>query len=156
MNTLIKTLAAAGIAVAALAGTNTNTTPTTKTLETAGHSQLLPVANEPAPKLIVDAPIAGALARGVALIPYRVENLRILPVVGAAAEDVSPRVGHLHITVDNLPWHWAEFSNDGTIVVAELPAGPHSVKIDLAGPNHHVFTGQTVAFTVPETAASAS
>jgi len=156
MNTFIKTFAAATIAVSALAGTVSVAALAQDLQPTAGSSQLLPVANEPAPKLIVDAPVAGALARGVALIPYRVENLRILPVVGPAADGVSPRVGHLHITVDNLPWHWAEFSNDGTIVVAELPAGPHTVRIELAGPTHHVYTGQTVAFTVPAAAASAS
>src|SRR3569623_3811050 len=102
MNTFTKTLAAAGIAVAALAGTVSVASLAAHASEPAGKSQLLAVANEPAPKLTVDAPVAGALARGVALIPYRVENLRILPVVGASADDVSPRVGHLHITVDNL------------------------------------------------------
>ena len=156
MITFTKTLAAAAIAAAAVTGTFSVGALAHNTDGVAGNSQLLPIANEPAPKLIVDAPVAGALARGVALIPYRVENLRILPVVGPAADGVSPRVGHLHITVDNLPWHWAEFSNDGTIVVAELPAGPHTVRIELAGPTHHVYTGQTVTFTVPETAASAS
>ena len=156
MNTLIKTFAAASIAVAGLAGTVSVAALAQESQTTAGHSQLIPVANEPAPKLTVDAPVAAALARGVALIAYRVENLRILPVVGDAAVGISPRVGHLHITVDNLPWHWAEFSNDGTIVVADLPAGPHQVKIELAGPSHHVYTGQTVAFTVPSTASNAS
>jgi hypothetical protein len=118
-------------------------------------TQLLAVENEPAPKLMVDARVAAALARGVALIPYRVENLRILPVLGDAAAGVSPRVGHLHVTVDDLPWHWAEFSNDGTIVVAGLPAGAHKVTIELAGPKHHVYTGKTVAFAIPAEAAHA-
>jgi len=156
MNTFLKKFTAVGIALAALAGTVSVAALAQDTQPNAGHSQLLAVANEPAPKLIVDAPVAGALARGVALIPYRVENLRILPVVGPAADGLSPRVGHLHITVDNLPWHWAQFSNDGTIVVADLPAGPHTVKIELAGPTHHVYTGQIVAFTVHQTAESAS
>ena len=117
--------------------------------QTAIPSQLLTVANEPAPKLTVDAPIPAALARGVALISYRVENLRILPVLGDAAAGVSPRVGHLHITVDNLPWPWAQFSNDGTIVVADLPAGEHKVTIELASTAHQVYTGKTVAFSIP-------
>lgn len=117
-------------------------------------STLLPIANEPAPRLTVAAPLPGPLARGAVLIPYKVENLRILPVLGAAADDVSPRVGHLHVTVDDLPWHWGEFSNDGTIVVAGLPAGPHKLLIELASPEHHVYTGQTVTFTVPDTAAA--
>lgn len=113
---------------------------------------LLPAANEPAPKLTVEAPLAGPLARGAVLVPYRVENLHILPVLGEAASDVSPRVGHLHVTVDDLPWRWAEFSNVGTIVVVGLPSGPHKLLIELASPEHHVYTGRTVAFTVPDTA----
>ena len=84
-------------------------------------STLLPVASEPAPRLTLAAPLPGPLARGAVLVPYKVENLRILPVLGEAADDVSPRVGHLHVTVDDLPWHWSEFSNDGTIVVVGLP-----------------------------------
>lgn len=110
---------------------------------------LLPVANEPAPKLTVEAPLPGPLARGAVLVPYRVENLRILPLLGEAANDVSPRVGHLHVTLDDLPWRWAEFDNVGTIVVVGLPAGAHKLRIDLAGPEHKIFTGQTVAFVVP-------
>jgi uncharacterized protein DUF6130 len=62
------------------------------------------IENEPAPKLVVDPPLMGPLTHGAVLIPYRVENLRILPVLGASALNVSPRVGHLHVTVDDLPW----------------------------------------------------
>lgn len=100
----------------------------------------------------MEPPVAEALARGVALIPYRVEHFRILPVLGAGAATVSPRVGHLHVIVDDLPWHWADFSeNSKAIVVAGLPAGQHKVTIELAGTDHHVYTGQSVTFTVPDT-----
>jgi len=58
--------------------------------------------NEPAPSLTVQPPLPGPLAQGVVFIPYRLENLRIVPVGGAAARDISPRVGHLHITLDDL------------------------------------------------------
>jgi hypothetical protein len=112
---------------------------------------LLPVTNEAEPKLTVDAPLPGPLARGAVLVPYHVENLRILPLLGEAANDVSPRVGHLHVTLDDLPWRWGEFSNNGTIVVVGLPAGAHELRIDLAGPEHKVFTGETIAFVVPVT-----
>jgi hypothetical protein len=110
------------------------------------------IENEPAPKLIVDAPLPGPLARGAVLIPYRVENLRILPVLGAEALDVSPRIGHLHVTVDDLPWRWGDFSNNNTIVVVGLPSGQHKVLIELADPEHRIFAGQTVTFTVPGSA----
>ncbi len=112
-------------------------------------SPFVAIENEPAPKLAVDAPLPGPLARGAVLIPYRVENFRILPVLGGPAAKVSPRVGHLHVTVDDLPWHWGDFGDNKTIVVVGLPPGQHKVLIELADPEHHIFTGQTVAFTVP-------
>jgi hypothetical protein len=65
------------------------------------RSAFVAIENESAPKLIVDPPLPGPLARGAVLIPYQVENFRIVPVLGAGAADVSPRVGHLPIIVDS-------------------------------------------------------
>ena len=83
--------------------------------EVRGASPLNAIENEPAPKLIVDPPLPDQLARGVVEIQYRVENLHIVPVFGAGALNVSPRVGHLHVTVDDLPWHWTDASDITTI-----------------------------------------
>lgn len=120
------------------------------------HSQaaspFFAIENEPAPKLIVEAPLAEPLARGAVFIPYRVENFRILPIFGPRAVDVSPRAGHLHITVDDLPWHWADTGDANAVVVVGLPAGEHKILIELAGPDHRVHTGQSVTFTVPKQA----
>ena len=116
------------------------------------QSTVLPIDNEPAPRLIVEPPLPGPLAQSVVLIPYRVENLRILPLGGPAARHVSPRVGHLHITVDDLPWLWADFGQSNTIVLAGMPRGQHKVLIELVDPEGNVFTGQTVTFTAPGTA----
>src|SRR5262245_48919648 len=109
---------------------------------------------EPAPKLIVDPPLSSGLAQGVFWAQYRVENVRILPVFGVGALQVSPRVGHLHITVDDLPWLWADGSDNNTVDIAGLPPGQHKVKIELVDANHNVFPGQvaTVTFTVPASA----
>ena len=106
---------------------------------------------EAAPKLIVDPPLPAGLAQGVLWAQYRVENVRILPVFGVGALQVSPRIGHLHITVDDLPWWWAEASDNNTIDIAGLPPGPHKVKIELVDANHNGFPGQvvTLTFTVP-------
>jgi hypothetical protein len=70
-------------------------------------------------------------------------------VLGTGALNVSPQVGHLHVTVDDLPWRWGDFSDTRTIVVVGLPPGPHKVLIELADPEHRILTGQTVTFTVP-------
>jgi hypothetical protein len=119
--------------------------------EIRGGSPYVAIENEPAPKLIVDSPLAEGLAQGVFWAQYRVENLRIVPVFGAGAVDASPRIGHLHITVDDLPWWWADASDNNTVDIAGLPPGEHKVKIELVDANHNVFPGQVVIlnFTVP-------
>jgi hypothetical protein len=82
---------------------------------------------QPAAKIVVDAPLAEPLSRGVVFIQYRTENLQIVPVFGPNALDVSPRIGHLHVAVDGASWVWAETSG-GPIIVAGLPEGPHKVE----------------------------
>lgn len=117
-----------------------------------GPSVYVPIANEPAPRLIVDPPLAEGLPLGVFWAQYRVENLRIVPVFGPGAAQTSPRVGHLHITVDDLPWWWADPSGTNTIDIAGFTPGEHKVKIELVDPNHDVYPGQvvTLTFTIPE------
>ena len=113
------------------------------------QSTVVPIENEPVPRLFVEPPLSGPLAQGVAFIPYRVENVRILPVAGPAARNLSPRVGHLHITVDDLPWLWADFGQSSTIVLVGMPRGQHKVLIELVDAEGNVFTAQTVTFHSP-------
>ncbi len=110
--------------------------------------------DQPPPKLIVDPPFKEPLAFGVFQAQYRVENLRIVPIFGAAASEVVPRVGHLHVIVDDGPHWWADASDSNTVDVANLAPGPHRVTIQLVNPHHQIFPGQvvTLSFTVPETA----
>ena len=116
-----------------------------------GASPYVAIENEPAPKLIVDPPLPEGLALGVFWAQYRVENLRIVSVFGAVALQTSPRVGHLHI-IDDLPWWWADASDNNTVDIAGLPPGEHKVKIELVDANHNIFPGQSkiVTFTIPE------
>ncbi|HEY9880685.1 MAG TPA: DUF6130 family protein [Leptolyngbyaceae cyanobacterium] len=117
-----------------------------------GASPYVAIENEPAPKLIVDPPLPEGLVQGVYWAQYRVENLHIVPVFGTSALQVSPRAGHLHIIVDDLPWWWADASDNNTVDIAGLPPGQHKVKIQLVDTNHNVFPGQVVTqtFTVPD------
>ena len=138
MNLLLKTLAAVAACAALATGA-------------LAQSSVVTIDNEPAPKLIVEAPLPGPLARGVVFIPYRVENLRILPLGGATASKVSPRVGHLHITLDDLPWFWADYGQSNTIILGGLPRGQHKVLIEVVDPEGNVFTGQAVTFYAPGT-----
>ena len=114
-----------------------------------GPSALLSIDNEPAPELIVDPPLSEPLARGLVFIQYRTENLRVVPVFGKGAVDVSPRIGHVHITVDDAPWHFIDASGE-TVVVVGLAPGLHKVLFELADPAHAVIASQTVLFTVPD------
>ena len=113
------------------------------------QSAVVPIDSKPAPRLIVEKPLPGPLAQGVVCIPSRVENFRILPIGGAAARNVSPRVGHLHITVDDLPWQWADYGQSNTILLVGMPRGEHKVLIEVADAEGHVFTGQTVTCYAP-------
>jgi len=124
--------------------------------EVRGATPYFPVANEPPPKLIVDEALPHLLDKGIVWIQYRTENCRIVPVFGKAAVDVSPRIGHLHVHVDDLPWLWADASDMNTVDIAGMPPGEHKVLIELVDANHEVFPGQsrTVKFTVPKTASS--
>jgi hypothetical protein len=151
--TIIKTLAAAVAAAAVLA----SGAFAQSAKEIRGASPYLAIANEPAPKLIVDPPLAEGLALGVFWAQYRVENLRIAQVFGEGALQVSPRVGHLHIQVDDAPWWWADASDNNTVDIAGFPPGPHKVTISLVDANHNVIPGQvvTVPFTIPDSAKAA-
>jgi hypothetical protein len=115
-----------------------------------GPSPLLAIENEPPPKLIVDPPLPEPLALGRVFIQYRTENLRVVPVFGKGALAVSPRIGHIHITVDDLPWHFVDASGE-TIILVGLTPGPHKVLIELADPTHKVITSETIQFIVPDT-----
>src|SRR5262245_62046260 len=83
---------------------------------------------EPAAELVVDPPLAEPLSRGVAFINYRTENLQVVPVFGAQAVSVSPRIGHLHVAVDGAQWVWVDNSG-GRVFVAGLRGGTHKVEI---------------------------
>ncbi|UNK49869.1 DUF6130 family protein [Lysobacter sp. S4-A87] len=113
------------------------------------RSLVVPYENEPPPKLTIEPPLPGPLAKGVAFIPYRVENLRILPVGGASARQLSPRVGHIHVTVDDLPWQWADYGQSDTIILVNLPRGEHKVLIEAVDPEGGLLTSQSIKFTAP-------
>jgi hypothetical protein len=151
-------MVAGTIASRAQTSTRTDVKPAPQSAkDVRGASPYIEIENEPAPKLIVDAPLPNLLDRGIVWIQWRVENVRILPVFGKGALNVSPRVGHLHVQVDDLPWLWADASDINTIDLAGMPPGPHKIRIELVNANHEVFPEQskTVRFTVPKGASHA-
>ena len=139
-------IVAATFAVGALIGTKTLAQ---SARDIRGASPLVAIENEPPAKLIVDPPLPEPLAAGKVFIQYRTENLRVVPVFGKGALSVSPRIGHIHITVDDAPWHFVDASGE-TIILVGLAPSPHKVLIELADPTHKVITSQTVKFIVPD------
>ncbi len=73
---VVKTLAAIAASVLLVAGAF-------------AQSTVVDVANEPAPNLTLLPPLPGPLAQKVVFIPYRLENLRITAVGGAAVRHVA-------------------------------------------------------------------
>ena len=127
-----------------------------------GPVAVIPLASEPPANIIVDPPLPDALARGLVVIQYRTENLRIVPVFGSGRSTSSPRVGHLHLTVDDGPWHWVDASGE-PLIIQSLTPGPHRVLIELADPTHRVdrpgcrqrgHPGKTIASRRPSRAPS--
>ena len=104
---------------------------------------------EPPAKIFVDPPLAEPLAsRGVAIIQYCAQNLHLVPVFGPNALAVSPRVGHIHVTVDDASWVWADASGQ-PIILMGLSPGPHKVLIELEDANHRTLDQGLVTFVVP-------
>jgi hypothetical protein len=114
-----------------------------------GPAGVVPLAGEEPPaKIIIDPPVAEPLSFGRVVIQYRTENLRIVQVFGPKALDVSPRIGHIHMTVDDAPWHWADASGE-PLIINGMPRGPHKVLIELANANHQILDRGVVNFVIP-------
>lgn len=118
------------------------------------RQSVIPVESEPPAKIFIDPPLAGPLAsRGVVVIQYCTENLHIVPVFGAKALEATPRVGHLHVRVDDASWVWAEASGNPIILLGLAP-GPHKVSIELVNANHQTLDKGVVTFVIPKTFAA--
>ena len=149
LNNWVSPLSAAAIVLYAM-------TALAQSADSCKPSPIIPLASaeQPSPKIIVDPPLAEPLAsRGVAIIQYCAENLHIVPVFGPNAVAVSPRVGHIHVALDDASWVWADASGN-PIILQGLAPGQHKVRIDLVDANHHPLDKDTITFVVPEKAAT--
>jgi hypothetical protein len=138
------TLLLTALAILSFAGTMI---PVQTAKDIRGPAAVVPLAKEPPHRLIVDPPIPDQLAFGRVIIQYRTENLRIVPVFGPAALKVSPRVGHIHVTVDDATWHWADASGEPVIMNGFKP-GTHRVLIELVDATHKTLAKHTVTFVI--------
>ena len=58
-------------------------------------------------------------------------------------------MGHIHVTVDDATWHWADAS-DNPVIISGLAPGPHKILIDLVDANHQPVDREVVRVTVPK------
>ena len=119
--------------------------------DTCGPTSAIPLTGEEPPaKIITYPPLTEPLAsRGVAIIQYCTQNLHLVSVFGPNALAVSPRVGHIHVRVDDAPWVWADASGQPIILMGLTP-GPHKVLVELENANHQPLDKSLVTFVVPE------
>ncbi len=115
-----------------------------------GLAHVIPLTTvEPPAKIVADPPLPGPLAsRGVAIIQYCAQNIHLEPVFGPGALAASPRVGHIHVRLDDAPWVWADASGNPVILMG-LPPGPHKVSLELEDANHQALDKTEVNFVVP-------
>ena len=146
MHTRLKSIALAVCATAFVSYTFTATAQTARDI--LGPAAVVPLASQPTPRIIIDPPLAEPLSHGLVVIQYRTENLHLTPVFGLAALAVSPRVGHVHVSLDDAPWVWVDASGE-PVILNGLPPGPHKVLIQLASANHQPLDQGAVKFTVP-------
>ena len=122
---------------------------TTHTTRQVQRTAVLPLSDQAPARIMIDSPLAEPLSRGVVFIRYRAENLHIVPVFGSAALAVSPRIGHIHVTVDKAPWHWVDTSGN-PVIIQGLAPGQHKISIDLANADDHILDKGTVEVTIAD------
>jgi hypothetical protein len=98
--------------------------------------------NQAPARIIMDSPLPEPLSRGVVFIRYRTENLDLESVPGSA------RIGHIHVSVDDARWHWADASGN-PVIVQGLTPGRHKILIELADDIDQVIDHATVDLTIP-------
>src|SRR4051812_44027923 len=100
-------------------------------------------------RITVEAPLAGPLTKGLAVIRFRTEHVSIESPFLPVEQRRSPLPSaHVHVSVDGAAWHWIHASTD-PVVVTPLPPGEHTVELELAGADHKRLAVQSVRFTVP-------
>jgi hypothetical protein len=87
-------------------------------------------------------------------INYRAEHLRLVPVFGPKALEVSPPIGHLHVALDGSQWGWGNTSGEPLIIFG-LPTGPHKLEITLVNANHQPLDRSVMEFVIPPRDAAA-
>jgi hypothetical protein len=107
---------------------------------------------EATPKLTLLPLRVDVLKDGFVYLPFKVENMTILPlyteIQGADTTKLRPKIGHLHVMVDNSGWSWIHALTDA-IYFGPLSKGSHTVSIELVDAAHSVIEVQSIKVVVP-------
>ncbi len=111
-------LSGAAIVLYAMTAVAQSATDTRRPTDSCKSAPIIPLPSEQPPaKIVIDPPLAEPLAsRGVVIVQYCAQNLHIVPVFGPSAVAVSPRVGHIHVSVDDASWVCADASGNPIIL----------------------------------------
>ena len=115
----------------------------------APQSTVVPIENEPAPRLTVEPPLPGPLSQRRRLHPLQ---------GGEPAHPAAGRFGRTQRVPACRPsaYHgrqpalaWADYGQSNTIILIGMPRGRHKLLIELVDAEGNVFTAQTVTFDSP-------
>ena len=70
-------------------------------------------------------------------------------MAASGAAQTAREVGHIHVTVDDATWHWADASGN-PVIINGLAPGPHTILIQLVNANHQPVDQEVVRVTVPK------
>lgn len=122
-------------------------------VSTSSPQSALPTSADAAAPTLTLLPVrADVLKDGYVYLPFHVENLTILPLYteihGKETTSLRPKIGHLHVMVDNNGWNWIHAIAD-PIYFGPLPRGAHQVKVELVDAAHQVIEVKTASIVVP-------
>lgn len=105
-----------------------------------------------APRLTLQEPDADILKDGYVYLPFTVENVTLLPMYpeinGTEVTQLTPRIGHLHVGVDDNAWVWIQ-TTPAPIYLGPLTPEPHKIRVDLVDAAHNPLVSRVASFVVP-------
>ncbi|MFT4053797.1 MAG: DUF6130 family protein [Novosphingobium sp.] len=144
----MKSLAFAAFVLCSLPGAAQAATICGKTMPVPPHVREQGAATV-TPSLTLSAPCAEALQDRQVYIAFRVDNMAVIPLYteinGDTVTTLTPKIGHLHVTVDDAGYSWIHASND-PIYFGPVTPGTHTVRVDLVDAAHETLQTQTVRF----------
>ena len=113
-----------------------------------------------APMVMFMSPQEGAMVTSPVHIMFGAEHFEIAAVPAGTVETARPSMGHYHVAVDStcLPTGevipkaapWVHFGDGKNMIEMQLPAGPHTLTVQIGDDLHKTIEGlcKTISVTV--------